>query len=192
VSTLELELYSESEKREERRRTAFEYITALVIPSLALIASAAAVNSHPRITITLVVLACASFVAGLFPPVYASARRWRARRAAEAVAETAFPEIKKFVRRFEDFIDGRQNNTLHAIVQSDLCEGAPFTTLSTFPIWESGQDSGVSSPNASTRRNPLFSQSAATFSNSTTSSARITICASPRFLSACLSSLRQG
>ena len=37
MSTLELKLYSESEKREERRRTAFEYITALVIPSLALI-----------------------------------------------------------------------------------------------------------------------------------------------------------
>ncbi|MGB8492927.1 MAG: hypothetical protein WCE53_00855 [Candidatus Acidiferrum sp.] len=131
MSTLELELYSESARREERKRTAFEYVTALVIPSLALIASAAAVNSHPRITITLIVLACASFVAGLFPPVHASVRRWNARRAAEAVAETAFPEIKKFVRRFEDFVDGRQNNTLHAIVQSDLCQGngAIYNTL---------------------------------------------------------------
>ena len=131
MSTLELELYSESEKRQERKRTAFEYVTALVIPSLALIASAAAVNSHPRVTLALVVLACASFVAGLFPPAYATAQRWRARRKAEAIAETAFPEIKKFLRRFEDFVDGRQNNTLHAIVQSDLCQGngAIYKTL---------------------------------------------------------------
>ena len=80
MSTIELELYSQSDRREERKRTAFEYITALVIPSLALLVSAAAINSHPRITITLVCLACASFVAGLFPPVHASVRRWRGAR----------------------------------------------------------------------------------------------------------------
>jgi hypothetical protein len=101
VTAFELELYSESEKRPEQNRSAFQYVTALVLPSLAVLASIFALNNHSRITILLVVLACVSFAAGLYRPLNASLRRWRTRRAVEAIAKSAFPEMRKFVRRFE-------------------------------------------------------------------------------------------
>jgi hypothetical protein len=33
------------------------------------------------------------------------------------------PNLSNWVRRFEDFVDGRQSNTLHALVQNELCQG---------------------------------------------------------------------
>ena len=80
-------------------------------------------GQHPRIAVALVVLACFSFAVGLYPSIASAFRAWRTRKKAGEIAYRAFPELRKFVRRFEDFVDGRKNNTLHYIAQSDLCQG---------------------------------------------------------------------
>jgi hypothetical protein len=107
----------------ERKPSAFEYIASLGLPALAIVAAILAGRQQRRIAIAFVILACASYAIGLYPSIASALRRWRAHRRAEAIARSAFPEFRKFVRRFENFVDGQQHDTLHDIAQSDLCQG---------------------------------------------------------------------
>lgn len=59
---------------------------------------------------------------GVWPRLVRGFRRWRAHSRDERFAQQEFPRFKQFVRRFGDFVSNRTNDTLHAIVRSELSE----------------------------------------------------------------------
>jgi hypothetical protein len=59
---------------------------------------------------------------GFVQPIASACGNWAERRGDRRLAHKAFPELRKFVHRFEEFI-GNQGNTLHYITQCDVCDG---------------------------------------------------------------------
>ena len=123
MNQFDLGLYQGSSEPAIRKRSAFEYIASLGLPALAIIATLVSGGNHPRILLALVVAVFLSVGLVFYPSIYVLLRAWRGRKRADQLARRTFPDFRKFVRRFQDFVDGRQNNTLHYIVQNDLCQG---------------------------------------------------------------------
>lgn len=120
MSTLELELLNASQK--EPKLTPFDYATKLFLPGLSVIAVILTRNIQPRVSWGLLALAFVSLIAGFHQPVAAVFRNWAERREDRRVARNAFPQLRKLVHRFEEFI-GNQSSTLHYIAQGDVCDG---------------------------------------------------------------------
>lgn len=113
----------------------------MVLPSLLIIATIITGGQHPNLAVALVVLAFLSVVLGFYSVLVSAFQKWRTRKKDEKTARSAFPEFRKFVRRFENFVDRGQNNTLHYIAQCDLCQGNGATYnklgLPDLAIWSS-------------------------------------------------------
>ncbi len=120
MSTLELELLRASE---QPKTNTFDYVTRLILPVLSLVALIATRNIKPALSWPLGIFAILSFVVGLHQPVMSTLRRWAESRKDRRAARKAFPELRKFVHRFESFLTTSRSDTLHYIAQSEVCEG---------------------------------------------------------------------
>jgi len=106
------------------RRTAFEVSTQLILPALLALAYMVSLMKDQRLLAwVLVGLVVLSLVVSFYPHV-ASWAKIRARsRSDELIARRAFPELRKFVEQFGEFVSSQRGDTLHYIAQSDLCGG---------------------------------------------------------------------
>lgn len=123
MNSFELELVSGAETQ-KHKLSLFEVGTRLVLPSLSLVAFifAQLYSRQPWLSWALLAFTVVLFVSGLYTPIKLVFRRMSDRIKDKRVARNAFPELRKFVGRFEEFI-GQQNNTLHYIAQSEVSEG---------------------------------------------------------------------
>jgi hypothetical protein len=123
MSTFELELLAGAAARQtEQKLTPFDYATKLLLPGLSLVALIWTRNIQPRLSWGLLALAFVSLIVGFHQPIADAFRNRSQRRGDRRVARNAFPELRKFAHRFEEFI-GNQASTLHYIAQCDVCEG---------------------------------------------------------------------
>lgn len=125
MSTFELELLANAPGRQEQPKlTPFDYATKLFLPGLSVIAVILTRNLQPRLSWGLLALAFVSLVVGFVQPIASACRNWAERREDRRIARNAFPELRRFVHRFEEFIGTRfQTGTLHYIAQCDVCDG---------------------------------------------------------------------
>src|SRR5260221_85051 len=122
MSTFELELLAHAADRQAPQLNVFDYVTRLVLPGLALLTVILKKDIPPLAFWALLAFMFVSFAAGFYHPMTAMFRSWHERREDRRVARKALPELRKFVHRFEEFIDS-QTSTLHYITVSDVCEG---------------------------------------------------------------------
>jgi hypothetical protein len=109
---------------EERKTSAFERMTAVAVPWLTLLVAILALVGKPSPVVWAVFgLALLVLAMGMYPALKAAMRR-RIERAKDArAAKRAFPKFRTFVHRFGAFVDTRFGNTLHYILESELCQG---------------------------------------------------------------------
>lgn len=120
MSTLELELLRANE---QPKNDAFDYVSRLILPGLSLVALIATRNIKPALSWPLGIFAIVSFVVGLHQPITGAFHRWAENRKDRRTAREAFPELRKFVHRFESFLNMSRSDTLHYIAQSEVCDG---------------------------------------------------------------------
>lgn len=106
------------------RRTIFEVITKLVLPALLVFAYVVTLlHDERRLAWVLAVLVSLSLAISFSP----AAVRWDKIRALlrrdELAARQAFPELRKFVGEFDQFVNRQRGDTLHYVVQSDVSAG---------------------------------------------------------------------
>ncbi len=125
MSTFELEVLANATARQEQPKlTPFDYAAKLFLPGLSVIALILTRNIQPRLSWGLLALAFVSLIVGFHQPIATARRNWAERRKDRRVARKAFPELRKFVHRFEEFIDNQfQAGALYYIVQCDVCDG---------------------------------------------------------------------
>ena len=121
MGTLELELLKAGHHTHPRL-SAFDYVTKLFVPIVAIIVAGIAKNLQPWQFGGLLTFAFISFSAGFYNPALSRYQYWAERRQDRRVARKSLVELRKFVHRFEQFIDG-QTSTLHYIAQGDVCNG---------------------------------------------------------------------
>ena len=116
---------------ERPRPSGLDYITKLIVPVLAVIAvivvqfvSVTKLNGKQVwVSLGLIGIAGLSVVVGLLPSFKAWLHRRSKRKADARAANYAFPEMRNFVRRFGNFVDGRTNDSLHAIINDRAAHG---------------------------------------------------------------------
>lgn len=113
------------ETHQERKPSAFDFATRLLVPTLTLIALIfTQVNGkQPGLAWSLVGLTLLSLGVGFLPSVKTKMHKWSEQAKDKAVATQAFPEFRKFVNRFHDFVVDGRCDTLHYIVQDELVRG---------------------------------------------------------------------
>ncbi len=79
-------------------------------------------EKHPRESKVLLGLTVFLVAATYYSSVKRQAVRLLERRRDDAVARNTFPEFREFVHHFGEFIDGGVNNTLHAIVRTEILQ----------------------------------------------------------------------
>jgi hypothetical protein len=119
------DLLNQGEPEKPPKPTAFDYLTKLILPVLALVALILT-RSEKQTALTwgLLVFAFISLVAGFFPQLAAWAKGKVQHGSDERVARRAFSELRKFIQRFGEFV-GSGSDTLHHIVESELCGNNP-------------------------------------------------------------------
>lgn len=121
MKMLELELLNTEEK--PPKYSAFDYVTRLILPVLSLVALIATRNIKPTLSWPLGAFAIVSFVVGLHQPISSTFRKWAEHWKDRRAAREAFPELRRFVHRFEPFLSTSNSDTLHYIAQSEVCQG---------------------------------------------------------------------
>jgi hypothetical protein len=110
----------------EPKRTPFEVSTQLVVPSLLVVATIVSLmKDQRRLAWSLVGVLVLSLLIGLYPLAASWAKAQARRRRDERTARRAFPELRKFVEQFGEFVSLQRSDTLHYIAQSDICGGNP-------------------------------------------------------------------
>src|SRR5260370_38395766 len=123
MSPFELEVRANEAGRQEKPKlSVFDYVTMLFLPVLSLLAMILKNDIQPPMFWSLLAFMVVSFAAGFYHPITAWVRLWRERREDRRVARKAFPELRRFVHRFEEFIRN-EGSTLHYIAQCDVCDG---------------------------------------------------------------------
>jgi hypothetical protein len=123
MSTFELEvLANAAERQAQPKLNLFDYVTKLILPVLSLSVVIFKKDIQPPMFWSLLAVMVVSFAAGFYHPIAVWLQLRRERREDRRVARKAFPELRKFVHRFEEFI-GNQANTLHYVAQCDVCDG---------------------------------------------------------------------
>src|SRR5258708_37918757 len=108
MSSFELEVLGNAADRQEQPKLSlFDYVTKLFLPGLALLALILKkdIQQQPPMFWSLLAFTVVSFAAGFYRPIAAWVQLRRERREDRRVARQAFPELRKFVHRFEEFID---------------------------------------------------------------------------------------
>lgn len=104
---------------EPPKPSAFDYLTKLIVPLAALIL--ARYQRQTALIWALLAVAVVFLLAGFYPQFAGRARRlWRVWRDWR-IARQAFPALRTFVERFGEFVSGQRNDTIHYIIQSDVC-----------------------------------------------------------------------
>src|SRR5229473_5775944 len=75
----------------------------------------------PRWSWILLILAALSLIFDHYSGLKNIFSRWKENRDDRKAARKAFPELQDFVRRFAAFVNRQTNDTLHYIVESDIC-----------------------------------------------------------------------
>ncbi len=106
-----------------RKPTAFDVLAKLVIPLLAVVV--AAVGRQPVFFWVLAGVLAVSVAVSVCPWLFYRLRDWAGDRRDQRLARQAFPQLRKFARRFCEFAASphSRNDTLHAIVLQELCGG---------------------------------------------------------------------
>jgi len=124
MSTFELEVLANADCQAQPKLSLFDYVTRLVLPGLSLLAVILKKDMQPSMSWALLAFMVFSLAVGFYHPAAASLRLWSERREDRRVARKAFPELRKFVHRFEEFIDNQfQVGMLYYIAQCDVCDG---------------------------------------------------------------------
>lgn len=112
-----------AENGQTARHSSFEHLK-IFLPALSLVAYiiTQVTEKHPIASKVLLGLTIFFVVVGYFPFLKSKTARWAERRRDDALAKNTFPKFREFVHRFEEFIDGRMNNTLHAIVLNEILQ----------------------------------------------------------------------
>jgi hypothetical protein len=106
----------------ERKPSAFDYLTRLLLPALALVAMILT-REHTRLSWALLALTVLFLGIGFYPAARAGLRRRLQHREDKRVARGALPEFRRLVGRFGDFVNTSTNDTLHYILQNEACQG---------------------------------------------------------------------
>lgn len=118
-------------QREEHKPSTFDYVTRLLIPLSALLVAILGLVRKPSPVLWFVLaFALLILVIGIFPVLSARIRKWTDRAKDRRAARKAFPEFRKFVRRFGEFVNTSSNNTLHSIIEHEASK-APGQTVAT-------------------------------------------------------------
>lgn len=100
--------------------TAFKIVTAIAIPIASMVI--AALLQRNRVVFWAVLgFGLISVLIGSYPllrPKFSTAAR---RRRERLIVRQRYPEFRKYLLRFGDFVDNRTSDTLHYTCQSDLC-----------------------------------------------------------------------
>jgi len=121
------------------KRTSFELLTQLILPSLsALAAMVALLKDQPRLAWLLFALVFLSMLLSFFGRFGAWVRRVRSRRQDRRVSRRASPEALKFLSKFGRFIGypADAGDTLHTTLINGLCNpnGIGLDRLGVLPI----------------------------------------------------------
>ncbi len=117
-----------------RKPTIFEVLSTLIVPGLSLVAAIVALQRDQRIIAwVLLGVLLLSFAVGFYPLVKTPFQEYLSEMRDEKLARKAFPEFRKFVRDFEQFVSPRAGETLHVIVQSEVC-GSNTTNYDRFGL----------------------------------------------------------
>jgi hypothetical protein len=110
---------------DDKKPSAFDYATKLLVPILSLVALIVSLLSgnHPRLVWSLMGLTAVAFLIGLYPSLQRISRTWIAVRKDTRTVIRVFPRFKALVHRFAAFVDTRYSDTLHYIAQNELCRG---------------------------------------------------------------------
>ena len=79
-------------------------------------------DKHPTQSKVLLGFTIFLVAAHYYAPLQQQAARLSERRRDDAFARNVFPKFREFVHRFGEFIDSRTNNTLHAIVLTEILQ----------------------------------------------------------------------
>lgn len=108
-------------QEETRKPSSFEVATKFIIPLLSLIAViVSALQQHPFAMEVLIGVTLLSLIISFLPRVNAWTRGRAQMRADERTAMRAFPKLRKFVRRFGEFVNTSSGATLHGIAESQV------------------------------------------------------------------------
>lgn len=111
------------EKQEASKPSAFDLLTKLFLPALSLAALIIGQLQQQRSSVLwgLLVFASLSLAIGFYAPIKAKVQKliwtWRDER----TASRCFPEFRKFVRQFGEFVDTGRADTLHYVALTELC-----------------------------------------------------------------------
>lgn len=115
------DLLNQHDPERPPRPTAFDYLTKLVLPVLALVALILTRSQKQTVlTLGLLVFAFISLVAGFYPEFSAWAKEKAQARMDSRTAKRTFPALKKFVARFGEFVDPSGASTVHGIAESEV------------------------------------------------------------------------
>jgi hypothetical protein len=116
---------SSEEGQKVAKPSGFDFLTKLVVPALSLVAVIIAQLQQQQRAVLwgLLGFAFLSLAAGFYPAVKTRSKTWIHTRRGKQVARQRFPEFKKFVRQFGEFVDMGRNDTLHYIISSELYQG---------------------------------------------------------------------
>src|SRR5262249_25400697 len=79
-------------------------------------------DKHPTQAKVILGVTVFLFLANYLPWLNLRIAQWNERRRDDAVARNTFPEFREFVHRFGPFIDSRVNDTLQAIVRTEIVQ----------------------------------------------------------------------
>ena len=122
------------ETEQPPKPTTFEILTKLILPALGLVALIIAQLQQQR---TLLWALLAFVLLSLATAFLPSKIRHRVReRRDERVARRAFPEFKRFLRQFGEFVDYGRSDCLHEIAFRELCQNRSdvFDRLRIVPV----------------------------------------------------------
>jgi hypothetical protein len=102
-----------------------DYTTKLLLPALSLVALILAQLSGkpPKLVWALAGLTVLFVLIGFSPSLGRTGRTWIAQVNDSRATKRAFPRFRVLVHSFGRFVDTRWNDTLHYILQSELCQG---------------------------------------------------------------------
>jgi hypothetical protein len=101
---------------EKPAHSVFDIVTKLFVPILAVVAAVLTRGSSASVSLGLIGVAALSLIIGLSPSFKAWLHEIAERKGDQRCSDSAYPELRKFVRRFGAFVDSRTSNTLHHIV----------------------------------------------------------------------------
>lgn len=102
-----------------------DYVERLLLPGLSLAALVLAELKGNSSDLRWALLGLTVFfvLVGFYSPVKSKAQQWLQDRTDKRVTVDALPELRRLSRSFAEFVDTGRQDTLHWIIDSELCQG---------------------------------------------------------------------